>query len=531
MGNIVKTLPNAAQFDSINEKLARICENTGANNVVGNSKNREGVDGAFPESGQINKTIEYLDQLGGNLAYQNDLISKATEAADAATTAAQRANEAAANVKNGKDGEPGKDGKDGITPHIGANGNWYLGETDTGTKAQGEDGAPGADGKNGADGLPGKDGAPGADGLPGQNGKDGKDGITPHIGANGNWYLGETDTGTKAQGEDGAPGADGKNGADGSPGKDGTDGISATHSWNGTTLTITSASGTSSADLKGEKGDPYTLTDEDKAAIVASVLESIGTPVFGYVDENNNVVVKGDLADGTYTVKYEMEDGSVIDIGRLVLDSNVYYSITKNLTNCTINNSADEVAEGESYSATITANSGYELKSVSVTMGGAAVTVTNGVINVAGVTGNIVITAVAEEIKASYTNLADPTSADWGTDKRLGSDGTFRDLSGNIVTNYIEVTRGDVIRVKGLNLVDSVNNSSNMGVYTTTKSALSVAMPNSQTGYFSDISVTSEGGQFTYILTAQREKILVRFGGKPNNTANDIIITINEPID
>lgn len=36
---------------------------------------------------------------------------------------------------------------------------------------------------------------------------------------------------------------------------DGDDGISATHSWNGTTLTITSASGTSSANLKGEKGE------------------------------------------------------------------------------------------------------------------------------------------------------------------------------------------------------------------------------------------------------------------------------------
>ena len=32
-------------------------------------------------------------------------------------------------------------------------------------------------------------------------------------------------------------------------------GVSATHSWNGTVLTITSASGTSSADLKGEKGE------------------------------------------------------------------------------------------------------------------------------------------------------------------------------------------------------------------------------------------------------------------------------------
>ena len=37
---------------------------------------------------------------------------------------------------------------------------------------------------------------------------------------------------------------------------DGADGVSPTHSWSGTTLTISSASGTSSTDLKGEKGDP-----------------------------------------------------------------------------------------------------------------------------------------------------------------------------------------------------------------------------------------------------------------------------------
>lgn len=41
----------------------------------------------------------------------------------------------------------------------------------------------------------------------------------------------------------------------GQDGNDGEDGVSCTHVWNGTTLTITSASGTSSADLKGAKGD------------------------------------------------------------------------------------------------------------------------------------------------------------------------------------------------------------------------------------------------------------------------------------
>ena len=45
---------------------------------------------------------------------------------------------------------------------------------------------------------------------------------------------------------------DGVNGKDG---EKGADGVSVTHSWNGTVLTVTSASGTSSVDLKGEKGE------------------------------------------------------------------------------------------------------------------------------------------------------------------------------------------------------------------------------------------------------------------------------------
>lgn len=53
------------------------------------------------------------------------------------------------------------------------------------------------------------------------------------------------------RGEKGDQGVAGTNGADG---KNGINGVSAQHSWNGTTLTITSASGTSSADLKGQDG-------------------------------------------------------------------------------------------------------------------------------------------------------------------------------------------------------------------------------------------------------------------------------------
>lgn len=46
-----------------------------------------------------------------------------------------------------------KDGKDGLTPHIGDNGNWFIGDDDTGVPAKGKDGIDGNDGMNGADGT------------------------------------------------------------------------------------------------------------------------------------------------------------------------------------------------------------------------------------------------------------------------------------------------------------------------------------------------------------------------------------------
>lgn len=65
---------------------------------------------------------------------------------------------AIATVEDGVDGKPGAAGSDGITPHIGDNGNWFLGAEDTGKPSRGAIGAPGKDGNPGA---PGKDGAPG----------------------------------------------------------------------------------------------------------------------------------------------------------------------------------------------------------------------------------------------------------------------------------------------------------------------------------------------------------------------------------
>ena len=127
--------------------------------------------------------------------------------------------------KDGKDGINGQDGKDGDTPFVGSNGNWWIGTTDTGVKAAGQDGR---DGQNGADGQDGRDGIDGKDGKDGINGQDGKDGDTPFVGSNGNWWIGTTDTGVKAAGQDGRDGQNGADGQDGKDGKDGKDGVSVT---------------------------------------------------------------------------------------------------------------------------------------------------------------------------------------------------------------------------------------------------------------------------------------------------------------
>ena len=127
----------------------------------------------------------------------------------------------------GPAGQNGTDGANGKTPEFRVSENilqWrYVGDEiwlnlyDL-TALKGADGRDGVDGK---DGINGKDGAAGKDGTNGQNGSDGKDGNTPFIGENGNWWIGDIDTGVKAVGIDGTDGVDGDKGDKGDPGQNG----------------------------------------------------------------------------------------------------------------------------------------------------------------------------------------------------------------------------------------------------------------------------------------------------------------------
>lgn len=96
-------------------------------------------------------------------------------------------------------------------------------------------------------------------------------------------------------------------------GRDGANGVSCTHSWNGTVLTVTSASGTSSADLKGEKGDTGTVEAHTHTpAEIGALPLSGGVTVTGQFVQKNLT-----LSDGvnTRTVVQSFDDGDTANNG------------------------------------------------------------------------------------------------------------------------------------------------------------------------------------------------------------------------
>ena len=112
----------------------------------------------------------------------------------------------------------------GYIPYIGTNGNWWIGDTDTGVDAngiKGDTGATGADGvgiakieKTSSDGnvdiytitltngttytFTITNGTNGTNDVDEKGSTDGADDQTPYVGENGNWCIGNTDTGVNA---------------------------------------------------------------------------------------------------------------------------------------------------------------------------------------------------------------------------------------------------------------------------------------------------------------------------------------------
>jgi len=190
----------------------------------------------------------------------------------------------------------GTEGKDGLTPFINNNGNWQIGDNDTGVKAQGKDGyTP----QKGVDYFDGEDGYTPVKGKDYFDGVDGDDGISPTV------NITEVSGGHKVSITD----------------KDGTKTFDVLNGQNG----YTPQKGMDYFDGKDGhtpiKGTDY-WTPADKAELIQEILDSIGCPVFGVVDAENTIILNGNLADGTYTFNYEDENGTTVEIGNMTIDKN-----------------------------------------------------------------------------------------------------------------------------------------------------------------------------------------------------------------
>ena len=152
---------------------------------------------------------------------------------------------------------------------------------------------------------------------------------------------------------------------------------------------------------EGEDGYfyPYTSTD-----LVVDKNGKSNTSKFNEIDTqfkdiaNNFKLVSGD--NNTIKLMFGTKELSSITInGGTVEPTPNTYTITNTLSNATNSNSDTSIEENTSYSANIAPNTGYKLKTVTVTMGGTDITssaYSNGVINISNVTGNIVITVTTE---------------------------------------------------------------------------------------------------------------------------------------
>ena len=223
-----------------------------------------------------------------------------------------------------------------------------------------------------------------------------------------------------------------------------------------------------------------------------------------------------------------------VDITSQVLSAektNRYLSITKTLSNCSIDNSKSRVIEEQGYGATITADDGYTLDggTITITMGGVDVSTyySNGKIAIPNVTGDIVITATAVPSAPAYTNLADPSSEDWMNGYKISGAGAITAASGKTLCNKIDCNTNDVIRVKGVTFKSNddrylMENMSGAGA----QYAYISVLPNVSLSY------TMEGD--VYVFTILQKTFdgqgNIRFSFDTPTDASTIIITRNEEI-
>ena len=188
-------------------------------------------------------------------------------------------------------------------------------------------------------------------------------------------------------------------------------------------------------DLKEDIGDLSDLETTDKSDLVSAINEAAQS---GGGVQGIGVVTIVALTQEEYDAIENKDDETlyIITDGGGTLPS---YSVTNDLTYVSTNNTATSVLYGNTYTATLTPDENYFIDSVTVTMGGIDVTssvYSNGIISIASVTGNIVITAVGDTTLVPYPYLQSDGTAFITLDEAADS----TDVAIEVTTAHVDKT-------------------------------------------------------------------------------------------
>lgn len=198
------------------------------------------------------------------------------------------------------------------------------------------------------------------------------------------------------------------------------------------------------------------ISEDEKAAIIREVVNALATPVYGRVDENNNIILSGTLADGTYTIKYEDAEGNVTEIGTLTsvtepAYTNLFVADTAMLnTRMSGGSSSSKAADGYVMSANIILPE--EITITGATAGDAYITVPASMW-----TGSANIFLLKNDAISSlqgymdYSNSPGTVSGDWVKIPLRDQWGTTFTASGVIVSLYVSasaITTSDIADIQ-----------------------------------------------------------------------------------
>ena len=250
-----------------------------------------------------------------------------------------------------------------------------------------------------------------------------------------------------------------------------------------------------------------------------------------------SVVVKMGGVDITATA-YTASSGTInitkvtgaVTITAAASAPSVTYNITRNLTNCASSNTANTIAEGASYTTTLSPTGTYKkLGAITVTMGGtdiSASAVSGSTVSITNVTGNITITCAAvitniiDTIGISANTRLSTSSGDNRTQSGYAAIGANKDAA-----SLIHLQSGDTLRIKGTSLPAS-NDSYSAIVLHNADGTFNVSnyLHNGMT--WNDLTFSNSGD--TVVVTASAERYF-RVSLICAN-ADAVIATINEEI-